>query len=66
MIYPNTLELKPLIEDRSSELQTVDMTTTSDVDIYQSFIETTLDRNVTDFDKTMFKSYFAGEHNETD
>lgn len=66
MIYPNTLELKPLIEDKSSDLQTVDMTTTSDAEIYEAFIETTLDRNVTDFDKTMFKSYFAGEHNETD
>lgn len=66
MIYPNTLELKPLLEDRASELTTVDMTTTSDEDIYQSFIETTLDRDVTDFDKSMFKSYFLGEPNETD
>src|SRR5699024_4200508 len=66
MLYPNTLELKPLIEDRSKDLQTVDMTTTSDEEIYKSFIETTLDRTVTAFDKTMFKSYFSGEHNETD
>lgn len=66
MIYPNTLELKPLIEDMSAELTTIDMTKTSDVEIYKSFIETTLDREVTAFDRTMFKSYFAGEDNETD
>lgn len=66
LLYPNTLELKPLIEDVASDLKAVDISTTSDIEIYESFIEHTLDRTVTDFDKDMFDQHFAGEDNETE
>ncbi|WP_026866518.1 exonuclease SbcCD subunit D [Jeotgalicoccus marinus] len=66
LLYPNTLELKPLIEDVASDLEAVDISTTSDIEIYESFIEHTLDRTMTDFDKDMFDQHFAGEDNETE
>src|SRR5699024_8969296 len=38
MRYPHTLELKALIEERSKDLQSVDMITKIDEEIYRSFI----------------------------
>ena len=66
LLYPNTLELKPLIDEQNNDLKQIDISKVNDREIFEAFINQTLDREVTEFEFEAFKNYFVGEDNETD
>lgn len=65
-LYPNTLELKPKMMTSEREINTIDVSATSDFDIYQAFIKEITGNEATEYQKEIFKKEFKGETDETD
>lgn len=65
-LYPNTLELRPKVTADSDEINTIDVSATTDFDIYQSFIQEITGEEATEYQQEVFKTVFKGEEDEAD
>lgn len=66
MIYPNTLELQPVFEEREKSESAIDIKTSDDGEIFKSFINQVHGGEMTDYQKEIFHQYFKGDTDETD
>ena len=66
MLYPNTLELRPVKKKHEAVQSTVDAHRSNDAEIFESFIETVHGEAPTDYQKQIFNTYFKGDADETD
>ncbi|KKK35371.1 hypothetical protein WN59_00605 [Salinicoccus sediminis] len=66
MIYPNTLELRPVVEVRENSMSKVDVNRSSDREIFDAFIEQVHGSELTEYQQGLFKQLFKGDIDETD
>ena len=66
MIYPNTLELRPVIETRESSMSKVDVNQSTDREIFDAFIAQVHGTELTAYQEDLFKQLFKGDADETD
>ncbi|MCG1008795.1 exonuclease SbcCD subunit D [Salinicoccus sp. ID82-1] len=66
MIYPNVMELRPLVEKREHAVTAVDAHQSSDREIFESFIENVNGEPLTEYQREIFNTYFKGDADEAD
>ena len=66
LLYPNTLELRPVFGEREKSESAIDIKAADDREIFQSFISQVYGGEMTDYQKEIFHQYFTGDTDETD
>lgn len=66
MIYPNTLELRPVIESHEKIRSTVDINKSNDDEIFDAFIRQVHGGTLTEYQNGLFNKLFKGDADETD
>ncbi|MFC3419621.1 exonuclease SbcCD subunit D [Salinicoccus hispanicus] len=66
MIYPNVMELRPLVEKREHVRAQIDVHQSSDREIFESFIESVHGEPLTEYQGQIFNTYFKGDADEAD
>lgn len=66
MIYPNTLELRPIKEVSEESMKAVDAGSSTDGEIFGSFIENIFGESPSRYQTEIFNNYFKGDIDETD
>ncbi|GAB3070392.1 exonuclease SbcCD subunit D [Salinicoccus sesuvii] len=66
MIYPNVMELRPLVEKRDYVPTQVNAHQSNDREIFESFIESIRGEPLTEYQGQIFNTYFKGDADEAD
>lgn len=66
MIYPNTLELRPVVEAHEKYRRTVDINQSDDGEIFDAFIKQVHGAELTEYQSGLFNKLFKGDADETD
>lgn len=66
MIYPNVMELRPLVEKREHVRTQIDAHQSNDREIFESFIESVHGEPLTEYQGQIFNTYFKGDADEAD
>lgn len=66
MIYPNTLELRPVIEEYEKTRSTLDINKSNDDEIFDAFIKQVHGGELTEYQHGLFNKLFKGDADETD
>ncbi|WP_411844152.1 exonuclease SbcCD subunit D [Salinicoccus sp. HZC-1] len=66
MIYPNTLELRPVIEEKEKSRASVDINKSNDDEIFDAFIKQVHGGELTEYQNALFNKLFKGDADETD
>lgn len=66
MVYPNTLELRPVTEAHETSQSTVDISKSNDGEIFDAFIKQVHGGELTEYQSSLFKKLFKGDADETD
>ncbi|AKG73857.1 Exodeoxyribonuclease I subunit D [Salinicoccus halodurans] len=66
MIYPNTLELRPVVEAHEKYRSTVDINQSDDGEIFDAFIKQVHGAELTEYQSGLFNKLFKGDADETD